>query len=107
MKSQITIHTLARELGLSVSAVSKALNDYPDISAETKKIVLRKAEELGYKPNLVARSLARRTSSFVGVVIRDVSSVYGEMFKSLSEVCTWSFMTPTTVPPWSGGACRT
>ncbi len=86
MKSQITIHTLARELGLSVSAVSKALNDYPDISAETKKIVLRKAEELGYKPNLVARSLARRTSSFVGVVIRDVSSVYGEMFKSLSEV---------------------
>ena len=82
----MTIRTLANELGLSVSAVSKALNDYPDIGAETKALVRHKAEELGYTPNILARNLAKKTSPFVGVVIRDISSVYGEMFKSLSDV---------------------
>ena len=86
MKKAVTIGMLAKELGLSVSAVSKALNDYPDIGPETKALVQRRAAELGYSPNLMARGLARQTSRFVGVVIRDVSDVYGEMFKSLSRV---------------------
>ena len=86
MQKPVTMRTLAKELGLSLSAVSKALNDYPDIGPETKALVLSKAAELGYTPNLLARSLARKTSNFLGVVIRDSSSVYGEMFKSLSEV---------------------
>ncbi len=77
---------LAKELGLSESAVSKALNDYPDISPETKKAVREKAKELGYTPNILARNLAKKTSNFVGIVIRDVSSIYGEMFKSLNIV---------------------
>ena len=86
MRKPVTMRTLAKELGLSLSAVSKALNDYPDIGPETKALVLEKAAELGYTPNNLARSLARKTSNFLGVVLRDVSSVYGEMFKSMSEV---------------------
>ena len=86
MQKPVTMRMLAKELGLSLSAVSKALNDYPDIGTETKTLVLSKAAELGYSPNILARNLARKTSSFVGVVIRDVSSIYGEMFKSLNEV---------------------
>ncbi len=82
----VTMRMLADELGLSLSAVSKALNDYPDIGQETKALVLSKAAEMGYTPNLLARNLAKKTSSFVGVVIRDVNSIYGEMFKSLNEV---------------------
>ena len=85
-RQPVTMQMLAKELGLSLSAVSKALNDYPDIGTETKKLVLGKAEELGYTPNILARSLARKSSSSVGVVLRDVSSVYGEMYKSLNEV---------------------
>ena len=85
-RQPVTMRTLAKELGLSLSAVSKALNDYPDIGTETKKLVLGKAAELGYTPNILARSLARKSSSSVGVVLRDVSSVYGEMYKSLNEV---------------------
>ena len=75
---------MAKELGLSESAVSKALNDYPDISPATKKLVREQAEALGYSPNLLARNLARKTTNFVGIVIRDVSSIYGEMYKSLT-----------------------
>lgn len=86
MGKTVTISALAKELGLSESAVSKALNDYPDISPDTKKLVRLKAEEMGYSPNLMARNLAKKTSNFVGVVIRDASSIYGEMFKSLSIV---------------------
>ena len=86
MQKPVTMQTLADELGLSLSAVSKALNDYPDIGAETKALVLSKAAELGYSPNILARNLAKKTSNFVGVVIRDVNSIYGEMFKSLNEV---------------------
>ena len=86
MQKPVTMRMLAKELGLSLSAVSKALNDYPDIGTETKTLVLSKAAELGYSPNILARNLARKTSNFVGVVIRDVSSIYGEMFKSLNEV---------------------
>ena len=86
MRRTVTIATLAKELGLSESAVSKALNDYPDISPATKELVRSKADELGYSPNLLARNLAKKTSNFVGIVIRDVSSIYGEMFKSLNAV---------------------
>ena len=84
MQKPVTMRMLAKELGLSLSAVSKALNDYPDIGPETKALVLNKAAELGYSPNILARNLARKTSDFVGVVIRDITSIYGEMFKSLN-----------------------
>ena len=84
MRKTMTLAALAKELGLSESAVSKALNDYPDISPATKKLVREQAEALGYSPNLLARNLARKTTNFVGIVIRDVSSIYGEMYKSLT-----------------------
>ena len=85
MQKPVTIKTIAKELGLSVSAVSKALNNYSDINPETKRRVAAKAEELGYSPNILARSLVKKSSNFVGVVIRDVSNVYGEMFRELND----------------------
>ena len=84
MKRTVTMAMLEKELVISESAVSKALNDYPDIGPETKKLVREKAEKIGYTPNILARNLAKKTSNFVGVVIRDLASIYGEMFKSLS-----------------------
>lgn len=85
IQKPVTIKTIAKELGLSVSAVSKALNGYSDINPETKLRVTLKADELGYSPNMLARSLVKKTSNFVGVVIRDVTTVYGEMFKALNN----------------------
>ena len=86
MVKTVTMKDIADALGLSLSAVSKSLNDYPDISPETKALVQAKAAEMKYKPNLLARNLAKQTSTFVGVVIRDVDSIYGEMYKSLCEL---------------------
>lgn len=86
MQKNVTIKTLAKELGLSLSAVSKALNDYPDISYETKKMVSDKAVELGYTPNLFAVNLVKNTSNSIGVILRDANTVYGEIIKPLSNV---------------------
>lgn len=81
----VTIKTIANELDLSISAVSKALNDYPDIGEETKKTIVRKALEMGYRPNLIARSLVTNSSNTIGMIVRDSATVYGEMFKLLSQ----------------------
>lgn len=86
MLKHVTIKTIAQELGLSLSAVSKALNDYPDISYETKKMVSDKAIELGYTPNLFAVNLVKNTSNSIGVILRDANTVYGEIIKPLSNV---------------------
>ena len=52
-----SLKDIARELGVSTATVSKALNDLPDISEETKQLVKEKAKEMGYFPNLAARAL--------------------------------------------------
>ncbi len=51
----VTIKELSAACGLSVSTVSKALNDYPDVSGETRALVRATAERLGYRPSALAR----------------------------------------------------
>ena len=62
----VTIDDIARHLQVSVSTVSKALNDYQDVSAETRKRVLDAAQELGYYPSATARSLRRQRTDRIG-----------------------------------------
>ncbi|RLC66643.1 MAG: transcriptional regulator, partial [Chloroflexi bacterium] len=50
-----TIKDIAQLLHLSVSTVSKALNDYPDVAPETKQRVQEAARSLGYRPNVIAQ----------------------------------------------------
>ncbi len=73
MKSQIvTIKDIANELGISVSTVSRALKNHPDISVETKLRVNELAERLRYTPNPIALSLKNRSSHMVGIVVPEV-----------------------------------
>jgi LacI family transcriptional regulator len=66
-----TIRDLARKAGVSVATVSRALNQYPDIRAETRTRILRLAREMGFQPSLAARSLVTRRSPLIGVFLRD------------------------------------
>ena len=66
-----TIKDLSAACGLSVSTVSKALNDYPDVGEETKQLVRKFAAELGYRPNGIARSLKLGRTFNLGVVFSD------------------------------------
>jgi len=65
----VTIKDIAAELGLSVSTVSKALNDYLDVSPETRQLVKETAQRLGYQPNATARSLRRRCTDKIGLLL--------------------------------------
>lgn len=66
-----SLKDIARELGVSTATVSKALNDLPDISEETKQLVKEKAKEMGYFPNLAARALKTHRSYNIGVLCVD------------------------------------
>lgn len=72
----INIKELALELNLSVSTVSKALNDSYEISEETKRRVLETAARLNYVPNPYASSLRGRKSKNIGVVIPEVADSF-------------------------------
>ena len=67
-----TMKRIAQQLGVSVTTVSKVLNDQPDIGPATRARVLAKVEELGYRPNAVARSLSLKRTHTLGVVIPDL-----------------------------------
>jgi LacI family transcriptional regulator len=67
-----TMKRVAAELGVSVTTVSKVLNHHSDIGNTTRQRVLAKVEELGYRPNAVARSLTLRRTNTLGVIIPDL-----------------------------------
>ena len=72
----VTIKDIARELNVSVSTVSRAMRDTHDISIETKKKVLAKAEELNYKPNFNARGLSQGRTNNIGIIIPFITNYY-------------------------------
>lgn len=65
----VTIRDIAKKLGLSIGAVSRALDGYPDISAETRHKVVQTAAEMGYVPNQAARQLRRKKADAVGYIL--------------------------------------
>ncbi|HEX7064975.1 MAG TPA: LacI family DNA-binding transcriptional regulator [Bacillales bacterium] len=69
--STIDIRKIAKEAGVSVSTVSKALNGYKDIKEETRLRILRIAKELDYIPNVMARGLITKTTNTIGVFFGD------------------------------------
>jgi LacI family transcriptional regulator len=68
----LTMRRLAEELGVSITTVSKVLNNQPDIGEATRKRVLAKVAELGYRRNAVARSLTLRRTHTLGVIVPDL-----------------------------------
>ena len=71
-KGQVTIKDIARELEISPSTVSKALNDHPDISQATKKAVRELVIKWNYKPDPIALSLLSGKSKTIGVIVPEI-----------------------------------
>ncbi|QUS58258.1 substrate-binding domain-containing protein [Pseudovibrio brasiliensis] len=64
-----TIKDIAKELGISPATVSRALNGFPEVRAETRKLVQETAATLGYKPNQIAQKLVSGRSGMVGMIL--------------------------------------
>lgn len=72
----VTLHDVARVAGVSIKTVSNVINDFPHIRAETRAKVLVAIDELGYRPNLSARSLRSGRSGVIGLVVPEFSLSY-------------------------------
>ncbi len=71
-KQRVTLKDIAQKLGITVTTVSKALKDYPDISADTKKAVKKLAEKMKYQPNTQALALRGSRSYTIGLIIPEI-----------------------------------
>ena len=67
----VTLKDIARECKVSFSTVSKALKGSPEISIETTDFIKKKAQEMGYHPNIAARSLRTNRTYDIGVIFED------------------------------------
>ena len=84
-----TMKRIAGELGVSITTVSKVLNNRADIGDATRSRVLAKVEELGYQRNAVARSLSLRRSHTLGIVIPDLMhSFFVEVIAGIEPVAS-------------------
>ncbi len=68
----VTLKQIAEELGISITTVSKALKDYPDVSKKTRKLVRETASLLNYKPNAFAVNLRTKESKTIGLIIPEI-----------------------------------
>lgn len=76
MPASVTLRDVARAAGVSVRTVSNVVNDYPFVSAATRKRVLESVSALGYQPNLTARGLRLGRTGVITLVIPDLRNAY-------------------------------
>ena len=82
-----SIKDVAREAGVSIATVSRVLNDIDVVNEDTKKKVLDAIKKLGYRPNIVARSLKTQRTKTIGILVPDISSgFYPEIVRGAEDV---------------------
>jgi LacI family transcriptional regulator len=80
MKSKATLKNISELLHISISTVSRALNDHPDIADQTKKKVRELAEMLDYEPNAFAIYLRTNASKLIGLIVPEISNFFYHSF---------------------------
>ena len=87
MKTKATLKNIAQELGVSVSTVSKALNDSPEIGEATKTKIQEYAKLKNYKPNVFGLNLKNRSTKTIGVIIPNIlNSFFAKVFSGIEKV---------------------
>lgn len=86
MKERATLKQIAKDLHVSVSTVSKALNDSPEISEQTKIKIREYAKLKNYKPNVTGLNLKQRKTKNIGVIIPNIlNSFFAKVFSGIEK----------------------
>jgi LacI family transcriptional regulator len=86
MDKPATIKDIARQLNISISTVSRAMRNAPDVNVNTKQAVMALSEELNYQPNKLALSLKQKQTHTIGVIVPNLDYVLSTMVKGIDEV---------------------
>jgi len=78
----VTIKDVAKRVGRSITTVSRALNDYDDVSEETRRLIKQVAEEMGYVPSSIAQKLQKRQADTIGVILPTYGPRFSDPFFS-------------------------
>lgn len=85
----ITIYDVAREAGVSMATVSRVVNGNKNVKENTRKKVLEVIDRLDYRPNAVARGLASKKTTTVGVVIPNIANSYfATLAKGIDDIAS-------------------
>ncbi len=86
-KSHVSLKDLAREIGVSISTVSRALNNHPDISLAMTLKIQKLAAERNYTPNPLAMGLLKQATRMIGVIVPDlVTHFYSSIISGIEQV---------------------
>ena len=77
-----TIREVARQLNISITTVSRALDGYSDVAEDTRLLVIKTAQEMGYTPNRAARQLRRQVSDTIGYILPAHAPQFADPFFS-------------------------
>lgn len=87
MSNNATIYDVAGAAGVSLATVSRVLNNPEKVKKETRERVLKVIQELGYRPNVIARGLASRKTTTVGAIVSDMTRAsIAEMLGGISDI---------------------
>ena len=86
---RVTIRDVAKKAGVSITTVSKALNDYTDVNPDTRKHIQEIARQMNYVPNAAGRCMGGRVDKVIGLLINDLRpmDLSGAVYGVLSGVC--------------------
>ncbi|CAK1226574.1 substrate-binding domain-containing protein [Fructobacillus tropaeoli] len=86
-KKNATIYDVAEKVGVSLATVSRVVNGNDNVRQSTRDKVLKAIDELGYQPNAVARGLASKKTTTIGVVMPDVTNIfYSELTRGVDDI---------------------
>ncbi len=93
----LTLKDIAKKVKVSIKTVSRVINDEPMVSKNTRVKVKAVIEKLGYQPNLIARSLKKKRSNTIGIILPDIGNpAFTEMVKgcmdSLNRMGYYTFL---------------
>lgn len=84
--AEITIKDIAKQCGVGISTVSRAINNHPDINPETRKMVMQVIEETGFIPNNSARNLKRTDAKCIAVLVKGITNpFFSNMIRIIEE----------------------
>ena len=81
--AEITIKDIAKQCGVGVSTVSRAINNHPDINPETRRMILEVIDQTGFIPNNSARNLKRTDAKCIAVLVKGITNPF---FSSMIQI---------------------